>query len=147
MILSENRIDVSGSCPKNRPTRPHGRLTRRAEFLAAGGGRRFRTPRMTVMAVQRATQDGQGVRIGFTVTRKTGHATERNRIRRRLRAAAAAAARAWPPANLDVVVVARREAIGAEFAELVNDLTRALASLLQGGGKAPHQARTHSHER
>ena len=99
---------------------------------------------MTVMAIQRADDDDrQGVRVGFTVTRKVGHASERNRIRRRLRAAAAAAAPAWPAANLDVVVVARREAIGAVFAELVADLTRALNSLLRGRGKAPHQqART-----
>jgi ribonuclease P protein component len=99
---------------------------------------------MTVMAIQRADDDDrQGVRVGFTVTRKVGHASERNRIRRRLRAAAAAAAAAWPAANLDVVVVARREAIGAVFAELVADLTRALNGLLRGRGKAPHQqART-----
>ena len=101
---------------------------------------------MTVMAIERAREDKAGVRIGFTVTRKSGHATERNRIRRRLRAAAAAV-QGWPSADLDVVVVARREAVGADFEERVNDWTRALAGLLQGGGKAPHQARTDSHER
>jgi ribonuclease P protein component len=144
MILSENRANFSGSRAGGLPARRYGRLTRRAEFLAAAGGRRFRTPRMTVMAIQRAAEDEHGgVRIGFTVTRKVGHASERNRIRRRLRAAAAAAAPGWPVANFDVVVVARREAIGAAFQELVTDLTRALSGLLRSRGKAPHQqART-----
>jgi ribonuclease P protein component len=98
---------------------------------------------MTVMAIQRATYDDRGgVRVGFTVTRKVGHASERNRIRRRLRAAAAAAAPGWPTVNLDVVVVARREAIGAAFQELVADLTRALGELLRSRGKPPHQQGT-----
>ena len=63
-----------------------GRLTKRAEFLAAASGRRFHTERMTVQGRLR-DGDGAGLRFGLTVTKKVGHATERNRIKRRLRAA------------------------------------------------------------
>ena len=44
---------------------------------------------MTVQGRLRDTDapDGAGLRFGFTVTKKVGHATERNRIKRRLRAA------------------------------------------------------------
>src|SRR4051794_12119564 len=62
-----------------------GRLTKRREFLAAASGRRFHTERMTVQGLVR--DDASGLRFGLTVTKKVGHATERNRIRRRLRQA------------------------------------------------------------
>ena len=41
---------------------------------------------MTVQGRLRG-EDGLGLRFGLTVTKKVGHATERNRIKRRLRAA------------------------------------------------------------
>src|SRR5215217_5827189 len=93
-----------------------GRLTKRREFLAAASGRRFHTERMTVQGLVR--DDANGLRFGLTVTKKVGHATERNRIRRRLRQAFRHAA---------VVVIGRRPALAAAFPLLVGDLQRALA--------------------
>ena len=85
------------------PGRTLGRLTKRPEFLAAAAGRRFHTERMTLQGRLRDTDapDGAGLRFGFTVTKKVGHATERNRIKRRLRAAAldAGASHADTPAR------------------------------------------------
>ena len=76
-----------------------GRLTRRSEFLAAAGGRRFHNERLSAQGLLRAAAADvadapadEGLRIGFTITKRVGHATERNRIRRRLRAAVARAA-------------------------------------------------------
>jgi ribonuclease P protein component len=101
------------------------RLTKRAEFeAAAGSGRRFRCAEATVQVLDRAA-DGQGLRLGLTASRKTGGATERNRIRRRLRAAAREAY-ADAAVDADVVVVARAETITTPYAKLVDMLASAL---------------------
>lgn len=61
------------------------RLKKRTDFVAAASGRRFHTERMSVQGRRR--DDDGGVRIGLTVTKRVGHATERTRIKRRLREA------------------------------------------------------------
>jgi ribonuclease P protein component len=121
-----------------------GRLTKRPEYLAAASGRRFHTGRMTVQA--RLRDDADGLRFGITVTKRVGHATERNRIRRRLRAAIQAAAVEHLDRSADVVVIGRREALSAAFPVLLDDLGCALkvvtkpkparpaAALLSGAG-------------
>jgi ribonuclease P protein component len=103
-----------------------GRLTKRPDFVAAATGRRFHTERMTVQGRLRG-EDGKGLRVGLTVTRKVGHATERNRIKRRLRSAVQSAAEAVPPGtDTDVVVIGRRDILGADYDLLIDDLRRAL---------------------
>ena len=62
------------------------RLKRRADFLAARDG--ARAPAGAFFVQARDRHDAAGPRVGFTVTKKTGSAVERNRIRRRLREAA-----------------------------------------------------------
>ncbi len=111
------------------------RLRRRPDFLAAAQGRRFHTERMSAQGRLRRpdeTRDGataEGIFLGFTITKRVGHATERNRIRRRLRSAVAAVAADAPPVGADVVVIARRPALDAPFDTLVEDLRRALQSV------------------
>jgi len=106
-------------------TRSPERLKVRAEFVAAARG--ARTERRGFVLQGLARGDDAPPRFGFTVTRKVGNAVERNRIRRRLRVAAGLAEGAR--AGCDYVVVARRPAITLPFAELVADLTGALARL------------------
>ncbi len=94
------------------------RLTKRAEFLAAAGnGRRFRSPELTVQVLDRPA-DEQGVRLGVTASRHVGNAVKRNRIRRRLKAAAREAFAAQTAA-VDVVLVARPEALSCDYSALV----------------------------
>ena len=115
-----------------RETRRIGRLTKRSEFVAAASGRRFHTERMTVQGLLRrdGTQASEPrLRIGFTVTKRAGRATERNRMRRRLRAAALEALRADTDVAVDVVVIARRPVLGADYRALVADLKRAVAAV------------------
>jgi ribonuclease P protein component len=107
-----------------RARRTIGRLKKRPEFLAAASGRRFHTERMTVQG--RLRDDAEGLRFGLTVTKRVGHATERNRIRRRLRAAIHLAAVDHLGRNADVVVIGRREALSAAYPVLLDDLDRAL---------------------
>ncbi len=113
---------------RGRRARLIGRLTKRREFLAAAAGRRFHTDRLTLQGRLRdpAGSEGQGLRVGFTVTKKVGHATERNRIKRRLRAAAQEAGENHAGTPADVVVVGRREALSAAYDLLVADLDRGL---------------------
>ena len=106
-----------------------GRLTKRPDFLTAASGRRFHTERMTVQG--RLRDDTAGLRYGLTVTKKIGHATERNRIRRRLRAAIHLAAVDHRDRNADVVVIGRRDSLSAPYPLLVEDLRRALGTVLR----------------
>ena len=102
-----------------------GRLTKRPDFVAAASGRRFHTERMTVQARLREGS-GLGLRVGLTVTKRVGHATERNRIKRRLRTASQAAGRDYATVNADVVIIGRRDILTADYHMLVDDLRRAL---------------------
>ena len=65
-------------------------------------------------------------RVGLTVTKKTGGAVERNRIRRRLREALRHAKALSTEPETDYVLVARREALTLPFATLVADLETAV---------------------
>jgi ribonuclease P protein component len=98
------------------------RLTTRSEFLRAAKGRRVARPGFSLQSVDR---DDPRPGIGYTVTKKTGNAPERNRIRRRLRAAAKACAAGFEPQH-DYVLIGRREALGLDFVVLTSELTAAL---------------------
>ena len=102
-----------------------GRLTKRPDFVAAASGRRFHTERMSVQARLREGS-GLGLRFGLTVTKRVGHATERNRIKRRLRTATRAAGQDYAEVNADVVIIGRRDILTADYHMLVDDLRRAL---------------------
>ena len=77
-------------------------------------------------------------RVGFTVTRKVGNAVERNRARRRLRAAAADVLSQGAKRGHDYVLIARRETLRRDFADLLADLAGALRTLGAGGDRAQH---------
>ncbi|SFS66607.1 ribonuclease P protein component [Methylobacterium sp. yr668] len=109
------------------------RLKKRPDFLAAAEGRRFHTERMTAQGRLRNPDVCPGLRLGFTITKRVGHATERNRIRRRLRAAVGLVASDLPSelAGLpaDIVLIARRPALEASFEALAEDLRRAIPAV------------------
>ena len=103
------------------------RLRQRADFIAVANGARVQTGAFTLQGRRR--DDRGPVRVGFTVSKKNGTATERNRIRRRLRAAVRSVdAMAMPPHH-DYVLVGRRAALTADFATMVDDLRAALNRL------------------
>ena len=107
---------------------PPVRLRRRADFVAAGKGKRVHLRNLTLQGNFRAESAGSP-RFGFTVTKKVGGAVERNRIRRRLKEALRLAPGLAAQGDHDYVVVARREALSAPFADLQQELQRALARL------------------
>lgn len=107
------------------PASRTGRLRRRAEFVAAAKGARLNGPLFTLQL--RARDDGGEPRVGLTVTRKTGGAVERNRIRRRLREACKTAFATAPEQRpVDYVIVARRGVLDADYEKLVQELSVAL---------------------
>ena len=113
-----------------------GRLTKRPDFVAAASGRRFHTERMSVQARLREGS-GLGLRFGLTVTKRVGHATERNRIKRRLRAAIPTAGRDYATIDADIVVIGRRDILSADFDVLIDDLRRALRTVTKPKNPAP----------
>ena len=113
-----------------------GRLTKRPDFVAAASGRRFHTERMTVQARLREGS-GLGLRFGLTVTKRVGHATERNRIKRRLRAAIPMAGQDYAAIDADVVIIGRRDILSADFDLLIDDLRRALRTVTKPKGTPP----------
>ena len=103
------------------------RLRQRADFLAVANGARVNA---TAFTLQGRRRDDLGpIRIGFTVTKKNGTATERNRIRRRLREVVRMAGVMDMRPHHDYVLVGRRAALGRDFAAMVEELRTALHRL------------------
>lgn len=115
------------------------RLRKRADFLAAARGRKRNTGHFLVHIRRRTPPDEAPPRFGFTVTRRVGIATERNRIRRRLREAVRQAAPQGARPGHDYVLIARRSTLKAPFDRLVADLVEALRHPGHAGGHGRRQ--------
>ena len=102
--------------------KPVGRLRKRAEFLAVRGGEKRRGRLFLLEVLDRGTEDAP--RFGITVTRKTGNAVVRNRIRRRLREAVRVRAADDMAPGTDYVIVGRRDVLDAPFEDLKTELSR-----------------------
>ena len=103
------------------------RLRQRADFLAVANGARANSAAFVLQA--RPRDDDGPVRVGFTVTKKNGTATERNRIRRRLRELVKRLDVISMRPHSDYVLVGRRAALNRDFATMLEDLRAALARL------------------
>ena len=90
------------------------RLRAREDFQRVyRAGRAWAHPLMVLHVMERP----EGRRAGFSISKKVGKATVRNRLRRRLREIVRAQAPGWR-AGFDAVFVARPEAAAAEFEQL-----------------------------
>src|SRR3978361_2052350 len=103
------------------------RLRQRADFLAVANGARVNSAAFVVQSLHR--DDDGPVRVGFTVTKKNGTATERNRIRRRLREVVKRLDVISMRPHSDYVLVGRRAALHRDFATMLDDLRSALHRL------------------
>jgi ribonuclease P protein component len=103
------------------------RLRQRADFLAVANGVRASSPAFVVQSRRR--RDSGPIRVGFTVTKKNGTATERNRIRRRLRELVKRLDVIVMRPHSDYVLVGRRAALTRDFAAMLEDLHMALNRL------------------
>ena len=103
------------------------RLRQRADFLAVANGARINSAAFVVQS-RRRDDDGP-IRVGFTVTKKNGTATERNRIRRRLRELVKRLDVISMRPHSDYVLIGRRAALTRDFATMLDDLRSALHRL------------------
>jgi ribonuclease P protein component len=69
------------------------------------------------------------IRFGLTASKKVGNAVKRNRARRRLRAAMFQLLPLYGKPGIDYVAVARTATTEAEWADLLDDLTRLFIKL------------------
>jgi ribonuclease P protein component len=112
-------------------------LLRHADFERVyKQGRRHFSASMTVFYLARqepgvdaAKPVGPGLRIGFTVGRALGGAVQRNRMKRRLREAVRLTRR--PGVNADVVINPKKSLLKVEFADVVNEVSRAFVVIEQ----------------
>ena len=103
------------------------RLRQRADFLAVANGARASAGAFVVQS--RYRNDDGPIRVGFTVTKKNGTATERNRIRRRLRELVKRLPAVSLRPHSDYVLVGRRAALYRDFATMLDDLRNTLNRL------------------
>jgi ribonuclease P protein component len=106
-------------------------LKKRSEFLAAARGRRAPVTGFLLQARARdGTEPANGIRVGFTCSKKVGNAVTRNRAKRRLRALAHEILPGSAHDGWDYVLVGKPEVtVTRGFDDLRADLHRALARI------------------
>ncbi len=102
-------------------------LRKRADFLKAAAARRVSTPAFNLQIRKRDEGEAEGIRVGFTCSKKVGNAVARNRAKRRLREVARLTLPTHGRDGYDYVLIGRRDLTAArDFAEMCTDLERAL---------------------
>ncbi|MEO1027614.1 MAG: ribonuclease P protein component [Pseudomonadota bacterium] len=104
-------------------------LKRRSEFLFVRGGLSQR--RKTIVIQAREQRDSDGIRVGFTATKKVGNAVIRNRAKRRMRAAASELLTQFGVSGCDYVFISRAQTPHVEWQSLLDDIESALITLRQ----------------
>jgi ribonuclease P protein component len=117
---------------------PYIMMTRRADFLAANRGLRVARPGFVLLA---RGNDGQGLRLGITVTKKIGNAVVRNRMKRRFRALARELLPLHGLPDTDHVLIGREGGVERDFAALREELIAALGRAQAGKGDPPRRKR------
>jgi len=123
---------------KRRRTNPRsGRLLKHSDFERVyKEGRRHFSTHMTVFYLGRG--EGEGLRVGFTVSRALGGAVDRNRMKRRLRESVRLTRPEIEP-SADVVINPKKSLLTAEFASLLSEVSKAFSVIAQ---KMTERART-----
>lgn len=103
------------------------RIRKRGEFRSVQGhGKKLHTDHFLVFVLPRdKASPGEALptRLGVTVSKKVGGAVARNRVKRLVREAFRRL-KALFPSGLDLVFVAKRSAVEAEFDQVVREIER-----------------------
>ncbi len=105
-----------------------GSLTKRSEFLHVRDGR-YAARKTVVVQMRKSEAAKDGVRAGFTATKKIGGAVVRNRCKRRLRALAREHLPTLGKPGHDYVFIARYNTASAPHEMLAQDIQKALEKL------------------
>jgi ribonuclease P protein component len=119
--MAQKVTAVGNSFPKSKHLLKHSDF----QHVYQNGRRQF-TGNLTVFYLRRdEPESGTGPRVGFTVGKVLGDSVERNRIKRRMREAARLS---WSVCEgpVDVVFNPRKSVLALSFAELVDEVARAL---------------------
>ena len=112
---------------------PITRLKRRRDFVSiTRRGQKWATPGLVLQSHRRKdaeTTSRDGIRVGFTVTKKVGNAVIRNRARRRLKAVAGDVIATHGQDLFDYVLIGRAGTLKRPYALLVSDLKTAMQRL------------------
>lgn len=112
-------------------------MTERADFLRAARAGRAATPGFILQARERRPDEAEGIRVGFTCSKKVGNAVARNRAKRRLRAAAREVLPLAGRPGWDYVLIGRARATAERpFAALCADLRDALVRVHRQRGSS-----------
>ena len=98
-------------------------LKKRSDFLRLRSGRKFRSKFFTLQA---GPSEQERMRCGLTVTTKVGNAVVRNRIKRRLREVANSVLCNRGKIGFDYVLIARRDALVADYSALLDEFAAGL---------------------
>jgi len=129
-IVPNGSSDLSGPGSRARFSRSS-RLLRHADFERVyKQGQRHFAAHMTVFYLRRA--QGDAARVGFTVGRVLGGSVDRNRMKRRLREAVRR--HLLPEVPVDVVINPKKSLLTADFAELLDEVSRAFAVIQKATG-------------
>ena len=124
--MAQNVTAASSKFPKSK------HLLRHSDFQRVyQSGRRQFTGNVTVFYLRRdGPEAGTGPRVGFTVGKVLGGSVERNRIKRKMREAVRLS---WAACEgpVDVVFNPRKSVLSLPFADLVDEVGRALRLAVQ----------------
>jgi ribonuclease P protein component len=103
-------------------------LQKRADFLKAARAKRIPCGSFMLQVRKRSAGEAQGIRVGFTCSKKVGNAVARNHAKRRLREIARLELPSLGHEGFDYVLIGRAEQTsGREFEKLRHDLRRGLS--------------------
>ena len=109
-------------------------IRKRADFLRAKSGRKYRAPFVHLQHIPSPEPQASTLRVGYTVSKHCGNAVARNKIKRRLRHIMREALPELGVAGHDYVVIGREGSADIPFAELRDALEKLLKK-----AQAPHE--------
>ena len=127
-LTEASAIAPSRGKPRAKPLQV---LKARRDFVAASRARRQATKGMIVQARRRPEgHPAEGIRVGFTCSKKVGNAVARNRAKRRLREVARALLPRLGEPGWDYVLIGRQgETIARPYDALLGDMEYAMKRL------------------